>query len=92
MTIEEIKPNGPLVAWYGDDFTGAAAVMEVLTFAGLPSVHFFDVPSVKQLAKFPGIRGVGVASTASSMPPEWRQENLPRDLSALAKLGNGIAH
>lgn len=26
----------PWITWYGDDFTGSAAVMEVLAFAGLP--------------------------------------------------------
>ena len=35
-------PDG-LVAFYGDDFTGSAAVMEVLAFAGLPTVLFLDV-------------------------------------------------
>jgi uncharacterized protein YgbK (DUF1537 family) len=34
-------PQGPLIAWYGDDFTGSAATMEALTFAGLPAVLFF---------------------------------------------------
>ena len=45
-------PDGLLVAWYGDDFTGSAAVMEVLTFAGLPSVLFLDLPTPEQLARF----------------------------------------
>ena len=47
-------PEGPLIAWYGDDFTGSAATMEALTFAGLPAVLFFDVPTAAQLARFPG--------------------------------------
>ncbi len=38
-------PDGRLVAFYGDDFTGSAAVMEVLTFAGLPTVLFLDTPT-----------------------------------------------
>ena len=36
--------NGPLIAWYGDDFTGSASVMEVLEFGGLPSVLFLQPP------------------------------------------------
>jgi hypothetical protein len=30
-------PEGVLLAWYGDDLAGASAVLEVLTFGGLPS-------------------------------------------------------
>ena len=30
-------PDGLLLTFYGDDFTGSSAVMEVLTFAGLPT-------------------------------------------------------
>ncbi|MDF2999871.1 MAG: type effector Hrp-dependent outer, partial [Xanthobacteraceae bacterium] len=33
-------PDGPLVAFYGDDYTGSSAVMEVLSFAGLHTVLF----------------------------------------------------
>lgn len=40
-----MRKNMPLVAWLGDDFTGSAAVMEVLHFAGIPSVLFTDAPS-----------------------------------------------
>ena len=46
--------EGILVAWYGDDFTGSAATMEVLAFAGLPSVLFLDLPTPEMLARFPG--------------------------------------
>ena len=38
-------PDGRLVSFYGDDFTGSAAVMEVLTFAGLTTVLFLDTPT-----------------------------------------------
>ena len=62
-------PEGLLVAWYGDDFTGSAAVMEVLTFAGLPSVLFLDLPTPAQLARFARLRGIGIASTARAHGP-----------------------
>lgn len=84
--------DGLLVAWYGDDFTGAAAVMEVLTFAGLPAALFLDVPTPGQLARFPGLRGVGVASTARAQPPEWMDRHLPEVFDRLAGLGPQILH
>lgn len=85
-------PEGMLVSWYGDDFTGSAAVMEVLSFAGLPSVLFFDTPTDAQLARFPGIRGVGIASTARSHGPDWMRANLPGPMGYLAGLGAPFLH
>ena len=43
-------PEGLLLSFYGDDFTGSTSVMEALTFAGLPTVLFLDVPTAAQLA------------------------------------------
>ena len=81
-----------LIAWYGDDFTGAAAVMEVLTFAGLPSTLFLDVPTSEQLQRFPGLRGVGVASTARAKSPEWMDATLPAVFARLAALDPALVH
>lgn len=69
--------DAPWVAWLGDDFTGSAAVMEVLQFAGLPSVLFTDIPSSDLAARFAGCRGVGIATTARSHDPAWMARNLP---------------
>ena len=49
-------PDGPLIAWLGDDFTGAAAVAETLAFAGLPAVLLTAPPDAAMLARFPGLR------------------------------------
>jgi len=81
-----------LVAWYGDDFTGAAAVMEVLSFAGVPSMLFLDVPTDTQLARYPDLRAVGVASTARAQSPAWMEQELPKVFSALADLGPALLH
>lgn len=81
-----------LVAWYGDDFTGAAAVMEVLTFAGLPSVLFLDLPNQAQLARFPGLRAIGVASTARAQTPAWMDKILPDAFAQLKALKPQIMH
>lgn len=85
-------PAGPLVAWYGDDFTGAAAVMEVLSFAGLPSMLFLEPPTATQLERFPGLRGIGVASTARAESPEWMQAELPGIFSRLSGLKPALLH
>jgi len=85
-------PDGPLVAWYGDDFTGAAAVMEVLAFAGLPSMLFLEAPTRARLERFPGLRGIGIASTARAKSPEWMREELPRIFRRLARLDPGLVH
>jgi uncharacterized protein YgbK (DUF1537 family) len=85
-------PDGLVVAWYGDDFTGSAAVMEVLTFAGLPSVLFLEVPTADRLARFDGVRGIGIASTARAHGVDWMDAHLPGAFATLAGLGAAITH
>lgn len=85
-------PDGVLVSWYGDDFTGAAAVMEVLTFAGLPAVLFLEPPTPQRLAAFAGYRGIGIAGVARAKSPAWMARNLPVCFAALAAIGAPIAH
>ncbi len=85
-------PQGPLVTWYGDDFTGSAAVMEVLSFAGLPSVLFLKPPSAAQLARFAGMRGIGIAGIARARSPEWMERELPTVFDSLASLNAPIMH
>ncbi len=85
-------PEGRLVAWYGDDFTGSAAVAEALTFSGLEAVLFFDLPTAAQLAQFPNARGIGIAGAARAKSPAWMDRHLPTVFEALAKLGAPVAH
>ncbi len=84
--------SGPRIAWYGDDFTGAAATMEVLTFAGLPSMLFLEPPTEEQLALYPGLQGIGVASTARAQSTTWLDAELPGILARLKALNPGILH
>lgn len=79
-------------AWYGDDFTGAAATMEALTFGGIPSVLFLETPDPAQLQRFPGIRALGLASTARTEGPAWMRAHLPEAFRALAALQPRILH
>lgn len=85
-------PKGLLVAWYGDDFTGAAAVMEVLAFAGLPTMLFLDVPTEAQLARFPGLQAIGVASTARAQSKDWMDSKLPAAFRSLLALEPQLLH
>ncbi len=85
-------PPGRLVAFYGDDFTGSAAVMEVLAFAGLDTVLFLDIPTESDLARFPGARAIGIAGTARSQPPDWLDAHLPPVFAALDRLGAPLIH
>lgn len=91
MTDSEL-PAGRLLSWYGDDFTGSAAVMEVLSFAGLDAVLFLDVPTPAQLAAFPGARAVGIAGIARSQTPAWMDRHLPPMFTALAAMQTPIVH
>ncbi|WP_231582098.1 four-carbon acid sugar kinase family protein [Puniceibacterium sp. IMCC21224] len=82
--------ESPILAWLGDDFTGAAAVMEALAFAGLPSVLFLSPPDAERLAAFPGVRGIGIASLARTYSPAWMDQHLPPLFDTLAATGAGL--
>ena len=85
-------PDGLLLSFYGDDFTGSAAVMEVMTFAGLPTVLFVDTPTQAQLASFADYRAIGIAGVARARDPAWMDEHLPPIFAKLAALAAPIAH
>jgi uncharacterized protein YgbK (DUF1537 family) len=90
--MAEMLPNGPLVAFLGDDFTGSSASMEVLAFAGLPTVLFLAPPSPMRLRQFRDYRGIGIATTARSRSPDWMATHLPPALRLLASLGAPVLH
>lgn len=86
----------PRLAWYGDDFTGSAAVMEVLAFAGLRAVLFSDIPEPaaldRFLARFGALDAVGLASTARTHGPDWMRAHLPPALRWLEGLRPELLH
>jgi uncharacterized protein YgbK (DUF1537 family) len=90
--MSETLPDGLLVAWYGDDFTGSSAVMEVLTFAGLPSVLFMAPPTADDVQRFPGMRGIGVASTARAQSPAWMDRALPAPFGWMQRSAAQLCH
>ncbi|WP_189639101.1 four-carbon acid sugar kinase family protein [Paramylibacter ulvae] len=91
-TIHPSLTNDVLLAWYADDFTGAAAVMEVLEFSGIPSMLFLQPPTSDQLKRYPKLRAVGVASTARTKSPQWMDEHLPSIFKQLHELDPALIH
>jgi 3-oxoisoapionate kinase len=92
MTESVGLPAGVLLAFYGDDFTGSSAVMEVMTFAGLPAVMFVETPTRDQLERFRSHRAIGIAGVARAMPPTWMDAHLPGAFRALAELKAPVTH
>ena len=76
-------PDGLLLSFYGDDFTGSSAAMEVTAFAGLPTVLFLDLPTPERLARFAGYRVIGIAGISRSQSPAWMDGSLPPVFQAL---------
>ncbi len=85
-------PDGPLVAFYGDDYTGSSAAMEALAFAGLPTILFLELPTPERLAAAAQYRGIGIAGVARSQDPVWMERHLPPVFDALAAIGAPVAH
>ncbi len=90
--MRPLPETGPVLAWYGDDFTGSGAVMEVLTFAGLPAVLFLEPPTPDMLAAFPQARAIGLASDARTRDPEWMRATLPQAFASLRAFGAPLLH
>ena len=85
-------PEGLLLTFYGEDFTGSTGVVEALTFAGLPTVLFLDLPTAERLSAFADHRAIGIAGIARSQSPAWMDAHLPPVFRTLAGLGAPIAH
>ena len=82
--------SAPLLAYYGDDFTGSTDVLESMTAAGVPSVLLLDAPAPALLERFRGARCIGLAGTARSRSPAWMDAELPPVFAALRGLGAPI--
>ncbi|OLL31337.1 type III effector [Burkholderia sp. SRS-W-2-2016] len=83
-------PDGLLLAYYGDDFTGSTDAMEALSAAGVPTLLCLDAPTPELLARFPGVRCVGLAGSSRGRSPQWMDDALPRAFASLAALGAPI--
>ncbi len=84
--------SAPLLTFYGDDFTGSSAVMEVLSFAGIPTMLFLEVPDADVLNRYPDLQAIGVAGVARAKDPEWMRKHLPPIYEGLKGLGAPLTH
>jgi 3-oxoisoapionate kinase len=92
MTGPRPLSRGPLIAFYGDDFTGSSASMEATAFAGLETVLFLAPPTPERLRSFAGARVIGIAGVARAQNPQWMDENLPGVFDLLAATGAPVVH
>src|SRR5579864_2851304 len=92
MTIPRPLLSGPLIAFYGDDFTGASASMEATAFAGLETVLFLSPPTRERLRAFATACVVGIAGIARAKNPLWMDEHLPAIFDLLGSTGAPIVH
>lgn len=92
MTDARPLPAGPLIAFYGDDFTGASASMEATAFAGLETVLFLAPPTPERLRAFASARVIGIAGVARAKSPQWMDENLPSIFDLLGSTGAPVVH
>jgi len=85
-------PDGPLLTYYGDDFTGSTDAMEAMTAAGVPTVLFVNTPTPDMLARFSDARCIGIAGSSRGRSPAWMDAELPKAFAALAALRAPILH
>lgn len=82
----------PLLAFYGDDFTGSADAMEVLQWSGIRTVLFLQPPTEQQLNRFDQLRAFGVAGWSRTMSPEEMQTHLKPALECVKASGAKLVH
>ncbi|HEV2695288.1 MAG TPA: four-carbon acid sugar kinase family protein [Verrucomicrobiae bacterium] len=67
-----------LLTFYGDDFTGSTDALEQLTLAGIRTMLFIKLPSLREIKKFPGLQAIGVAGLSRSLAPQAQAKELRR--------------
>ena len=82
----------PLIAFYGDDFTGSTDALECLAASGLRAVLFTDVPSPALLARFEGLQAIGIAGNSRGLTPDEMDGVIPGALETLRRSGAPILH
>lgn len=85
-------PRPPLIAFYGDDFTGSTDALEGLAAAGLRTALFTGVPSTEALARHGDLDAVGIAGNSRALTPDEMDEVVPAALRALRATGAPILH
>jgi uncharacterized protein YgbK (DUF1537 family) len=84
--------SGLLLAWVGDDFTGASDTLATLATGGARALLFLDVPTAARLAAVGPLEAVGVATAVRSMAPAPMREVLAPIADWLAGSGVPVVH
>lgn len=88
-----VQPNTPLIAYYGDDFTGSTDVMEALASNGIDTLLFLRTPSSEEIAAASRTyRAIGVAGISRSKDPAWMDANLPDVFARLQESSAAVCH
>lgn len=82
----------PLLAFYGDDFTGSTDALEQLTLAGVRTALFITPPTPAQLARYQNLQAIGVAGTTRSLAPDAMARTIRPVLKQLKATGARHIH
>lgn len=82
----------PLLAFYGDDFTGSTDALEGLADNGARAVLFMDPPDPEELERFDDLDAIGVAGASRTMSPNEMESELLPVFEAFADLDTPIVH
>ncbi|WP_233234390.1 four-carbon acid sugar kinase family protein [Bordetella sp. LUAb4] len=82
----------PLVAFYGDDFTGSTDTLAAAVLGGWRAALFMDIPSAEDLRRHGELDCIGVAGSARAMVPADMDRVLPRIFEGLVGTGAAVLH
>ncbi|CAO3438551.1 four-carbon acid sugar kinase family protein [Azospirillum doebereinerae] len=85
-------PPGPLLGWYGDDFTGATDTLAALAMAGRRALLFLDRPDAARLASAGPLDAVGIAGASRTLAPDAMTAELEPVGRFFAGLGVRVMH
>ena len=87
------QPPYPLLAFYGDDFTGSTDALEVLASHRLETLLFLRLPTEAEIALARSrYAAVGMAGVSRAKSVEWMDHHLPAIYDALKQMGAAICH
>ncbi|MBB6635092.1 four-carbon acid sugar kinase family protein [Cohnella thailandensis] len=92
------RAKRPLIAYYGDDFTGSTDVLEALFRQGLRTALFLDPPDEDgpsgsaRHELLDGLDAFGIAGVGRSLSPEEMERELPPIFESLKQAGPAIVH
>lgn len=86
------QKSNPLLAFYGDDFTGSTDALEFMSQAGAETVLFMEPPTPQQLSRYEPLHAIGVAGRSRTMTPEDMEQELRPAFKALKRLKTSHVH